>query len=90
LASPPTADPTADWLETHPDYRERLQRIVALEQQHRSPWRWDDVRVHPTALMKLVVAGVINVVPRRSDRHAAHTYALVDLDATRRALDHEE
>lgn len=61
-----TQSPTLELLESFPVYRRVLALAVAHEETgFLSPgymgWRWDDVEVHPTRLIRLVTNGISRI-----------------------------
>ena len=61
-----TQSPTLELLESFPIYRRVLALAVAHEETGLlSPgymgWRWDDVEVHPTRLIRLVTNGISRI-----------------------------
>jgi hypothetical protein len=84
----PSRSPTLELLNSFPIYRRVLELAVAHEERElHSPnymgWRWNDVEVHPTRLMRLVTDGIsrINLRTRK-----ATYYLLKDRAEVKRAL----
>lgn len=86
-----TQSRTLGLLESFPIYRRVLELAVAHEESGlQSPrylgWRWDDVEVHPTRLIRLVTNGISRINHRT--RKATY-YLLRDRDEVKRALEED-
>jgi hypothetical protein len=84
-----TQSRTLDLLQSFPIYRRVLALAIAHEERglHYSGykgWRWDDVEVHPTRLIRLVTNGISRINFRT--RKATY-YLLKDRDEVKRALE---
>lgn len=79
---------TGMFMAENPKYREILQRAVEIEErdaqkEHWLGWEWNQVRAHPSGLMKLVIAGIVQVT-YKSNRSTM--YKLSDRKAVKEAL----
>ena len=78
-------------MDSLPIYRRVLELAVAHEERGlQSPrylgWRWDDVEVHPTRLMRLVTEGISWISLRT---RKATFYLLKDRAEVKRALEND-
>jgi len=78
----------AEFLKEHPKCVEVLKLAVEHEEKHANDehylgWDWSDVRAYPATINKLIIKGIV----RKSYDSANFTnYKLVDLEATKKAL----
>jgi hypothetical protein len=76
------------FLAKFPEYRKVLG-LALINEESNNPWnypgwRWPDVEIHPTKLMRLVIAGITKI----SIRSRAGTYYLLkDSKIVRKVLD---
>ena len=73
---------------TNPKYREILQRAIEIEdrdgkKEHWLGWEWHEVRAYPASLVKLVIAGIIQISFKSN---SSTTYRIVDRAAVKEAL----
>jgi hypothetical protein len=80
-------DNIALFLAKFPEYRKVL-RLALINEESNNPWsyqgwRWPDVEMHPTKLMRLVIAGIARISAR--SRQGTY-YLLKDSGIVRKVL----
>jgi len=77
-------------METAPTLTEKdkeiLKRALELEDNGKASWTWWEVKAFPSELMRLVIAGYVEVVEKSPARRKPSKYRLANKDLVRRLV----
>lgn len=66
--------------------KEILKRALELEDNGKDSWTWWEVKAFPAELMRLVIAGYVEVVEKSPARRKPAKYRLTNKDLVRRLV----